>query len=321
MRECYFLVIIILCSLYTHSTDEAPAGYRGLASSWALIPSRSLAGLHYIFKGYEEFEEKGIVKVSGPVMEITNGKGMETKVYSEGYLTEMDLEDFEEEQKLALSVFEATTRTGNSVGTAFLVGQDIVLTNRHVMGYSADSRKWECGKFAIKLNHREETIDCERVRFCSPQYDYCVIEMKKMESGASLGEEVKPLRLTNRVRNHQDILLLHIGNAAGLGIQASRGRGLKIKGGEFYHYAPTLGGSSGAPIINEKGEVIGINWGHTGANYIDDASFNRGVLSLTIFKELSKTHLKTLLDIKSFRFWHHRNKRHREVRLKSFEHL
>lgn len=295
--------------------EEKSDAYRGLASSWTIVPSRSLAGLHYLFKGYTEREDEGLVKVTGPVVEITNGDQLGAKIFKEGYSSEMDPEDFEEEQALAQSVFEATTRTGTSVGTAFLVGLNIVLTNRHVMAYTPSAKNWTCGKFSVKLNHKDERIDCEKVRWCSPKYDYCVIQIKAMANGLPVGAEVKPLRLTKKVRSDKDASLLHIGNAAGLGIQASSGRGLKIREGEFYHYAPTLGGSSGAPIFNDRREVIGINWAHTGENFIADTAFNRGVLAGAIFDELKTSQPKTLRDIKSFRSWYHRMFTHRQVKI------
>jgi hypothetical protein len=182
------------------------------------------------------------------------------------------------------------------------------------MAYSPQTKEKDCGKFGVRLNHREERVNCQKVRYCSSQYDFCVIELKKMSTGESVGREIRPLRLTDKSKTHPDTLLMHIGNAAGMGIQASRGRGLIVSGGEFYHYAPTLGGSSGAPILNERGEVVGINWGHTGGNYIGETSFNRGVLAKTIFEELLRHgYFKTIKDIKSFRSWLSRRKAHRRV--------
>ncbi|HXH29440.1 MAG TPA: serine protease [Bacteriovoracaceae bacterium] len=316
MKKSFLMPALICLLLYPKLSGEKET-YRGLASSWTRIPSRSLAGLHYVFKGFQAVDQRGFVKVTGPVVQITNGDQLGAKVFREGYVSEIDQHEFEEQQLLGSSVFEATTRTGTNVGTAFLVGPDLVLTNRHVMDLTAESREWPCGKFSIQLNHKDEKVGCRKVRYCSTRYDYCVVEMEKMSSGESIGFEVKPLRLTNKVKSDKDASLLHIGNAAGMGIQSSRGVGIKLSGGEFYHYAPTLGGSSGAPIFNDKREVIGINWGHTGGNFIDDAAFNRGVLSQTIYSELSRTHPHTLKDINSFKTWFYRNKGHRQVKIET----
>lgn len=317
MKEKALPLLLFFLITFPEVTQQNGDAYRGLASSWTIIPSRSLAGLHYIFKGYKIRDEDSLVKVTGPVVEITNGETLGAKVFREGYSSEVDEEDFEEEQMLGQSVFEATTGAGTNVGTAFLVGQNIVLTNRHVLALKAKAKSWECGKFSIKLNHKEEIVTCKRVRFCSNRYDYCAVEMEKMENELSLGAEIKPLRLSQKVKNDHDMRLLHIGNAAGLGLQASSGTGIKIERGEFYHYAPTLGGSSGAPIFNDRSEVVGINWGHTGGNYINEGAFNRGVLMKTIFNEMKSAAPRTLKEIKSFRSWFQRNSRHRNVKIES----
>lgn len=318
MKWTFCLPMILFLTFFTIPLDEGREGLRGLASAWNVIPSRSLSGLHYVFKGFEYNDDEGVVRVTGPVIEITNGEKAGSKLYPEGFSLEMDQEDFEEEQLLGQSIFQARSGDGTEVGTAFLVGRDVVLTNRHIMSIAPAAKKWECGKFSILLNHKEERVDCKRVRFCSSYHDYCVVEMHKMENGLSIGSEMRPLRLARHIRAGQDVSLLHIGNAGGLGLQASRGRGLRISAGEFFHFVPTLNGSSGAPLFDEKGQVIGINWGHTGSgNFVDDASFNRGVLSSTIFSELKKTHPYTLNEIKSFRSWYRRESKPRAVKVET----
>lgn len=304
---------------FTLSLDEGREGFRGLASSWNVIPSRSLSGLHYVFKGFEYQDDEGSVKVTGPVIEITQGEKGGSKIYQAGFSLEMDQEDFEEEQLLAQSIYQARSGTGTNVGTAFLVGRDVVLTNRHIMGISKEQEKWDCGEFSILLNHKGERVDCEKVRFCSSRYDFCVVQMKKMNNGLSLGAEMRPLRLARRVRPGNRVPLLHIGNAGGLGLQASRGQGLRISEGEFHHFVPTLNGSSGAPLFDEKGQVVGINWAHTGRDFVDEESFNRGVLSSTIYNELKKTHPYTLNEIKSFKTWLRREQNHRLVKVESID--
>lgn len=314
MKRTYFLVFfLILTPLKINDTREG----RGLASAWTVIPSRSLAGLHYVFKNFNYGEDNGLVRVTGPVVEITQGDKAGAKIYPEGYSLEMDQEDLEEEQLLAQSVFQAKSGSGKNVGTAFLVGKDVVLTNRHIMDIASDEKIWECGQFAILLNHKEEKVDCAKVRYCSSKFDYCVVQLKKMSNGISVGVEVRPLRLARSVQSRRDASLLHIGNAGGLGLQASRGSGIKVQEGEFHHYVPTLNGSSGAPLFDEKSQVIGLNWGHTGKDYVDDSSYNRGVLSNTIYKELKRTHPWTLNDIRSFKSWHRREYKHRDVKVLS----
>jgi S1-C subfamily serine protease len=317
MKRTYFLPVILFIISFSFSLGEGREGFRGLASAWNVIPSRSLSGLHYVFKGFQYNDAEGSVRVSGPVIEITQGIHAGSKVYPQGFSLDMDQEDFEEEQLLGQSIFQARSGTGTTVGTAFLVGRDLVLTNRHIMGIKASNKKWKCGEFAILLNHKEEKVSCEKVRYCSSRYDFCVVQMSKMTNGHFIGTEVRALRMARRVQTGQRVSLLHIGNAAGLGLQASRGQGVVISGGEFHHYVPTLGGSSGAPLIDEKGQVIGINWGHTGKDFVDDGAFNRGVLSSTIFNELKRTHPYTLTEIKSFKTWFRREKNHRHVKVES----
>ena len=47
------LTLLLFFSIFfPEIIQEDTSGHRGLASSWTIIPARSLAGLHYIFKGF-----------------------------------------------------------------------------------------------------------------------------------------------------------------------------------------------------------------------------------------------------------------------------
>jgi hypothetical protein len=74
MRTLALTCVASLLLFFSVSISEKKEGFRGLASSWNLIPSRSLSGLHYIFKGFAYNEERGTVLVTGPVIEITHGE-------------------------------------------------------------------------------------------------------------------------------------------------------------------------------------------------------------------------------------------------------
>src|SRR5688500_17799917 len=116
-----FLGLILFTILFSPGLLEKNHPFRGLASSWNIIPSQSLAGLYYLFKGYTVDPDNGLVRVSGPVVVMINGEKFGAKVHGEGFTAEIVDEDFEEETRLAHSVFESTTRLGTKVGTAFVV--------------------------------------------------------------------------------------------------------------------------------------------------------------------------------------------------------
>ena len=48
-----FLSLLLIMAIFPSDIEEKIFAYRGLANSWNMIPSRSLAGLHYIFKNFE----------------------------------------------------------------------------------------------------------------------------------------------------------------------------------------------------------------------------------------------------------------------------
>lgn len=66
MSKWLGIIVVILVVFLPQNSDELSHTYRGLPSSWTMIPSRSLAGLHYIFKGYKLNEAETLVRVWAP---------------------------------------------------------------------------------------------------------------------------------------------------------------------------------------------------------------------------------------------------------------
>ena len=194
---------------------------------------------------------------------------------------------YEFEKQLANSVFIATTGTGTSQGTAFLVGQDQVLTNKHVL-----ASENECRKFAVALNHKKETVTCKKVLHCSKTHDFCLIQMNPMKNEKLLGEEVQVLTFTRAIPKSKDMTII-IGNAYGMGIQAASYKGVVNLKADWGHFNRAFSGNSGSPLVNEFGEVLGIHYGRIGlspADYggPDDRMIGSAVKSATILKEIEK---------------------------------
>jgi hypothetical protein len=82
MKVRVFPFLLLTLLTFPAAIGENIDSYRGLASSWNIIPSRSLAGLHYIFKGYQIDEDESLAKVTGPVIQITSGETLGGQSFS-----------------------------------------------------------------------------------------------------------------------------------------------------------------------------------------------------------------------------------------------
>jgi hypothetical protein len=171
---------------------------------------------------------------------------------------DIPVKQFMQERESALSVFVATTGTGTSQGTAFLVGKNLVLTNKHVLASSK-----QCNKFGIDLNHVKEFVPCKEVLHCSNLHDFCLIKLETMKNGKEVGEEVKPLKFTSEKPTKETNTII-IGNALGMGIHAASYKGVHNLGKDWGHFNRAFSGNSGSPLLNEKGEILGIHYGRGG---------------------------------------------------------
>ena len=201
---------------------------------------------------------------------------------------------FELEKKISQSVFVATTGTGTYKGTAFLIGKNLVLTNKHVLASDKD-----CRKFGVNLNHVQEFVACKEVLYCSPKSDFCLVKLDSMKNGKEIGEEVAPLHFATVKPKSTDFSLI-VGNAQGVGIQSASYQGIRDLGVDWGHFNRAFSGNSGSPLLNAKGEILGIHYGRGGAagsvGGPNDRMIGMAVKSSTILSEIEGILYKELVQ-------------------------
>jgi S1-C subfamily serine protease len=156
-------------------------------------------------------------------------------------------------------------------GTAFSIGNNLLLTNLHVLDPNFQNTT-ECDDFEIK-NYEGEKFECKKVHYCDVEQDVCLIEMKnktktkrdclfcrgiKYDASLANGPSLKLSSVLPEMIAWDNTITTAIGNSAGLGIHYSQGRGLFLRAGQLRFYAPITTGNSGGPLLNESGKVIGI---------------------------------------------------------------
>ncbi|MCM0605655.1 MAG: trypsin-like peptidase domain-containing protein [Xanthomonadaceae bacterium] len=258
---------------------------------------------HLIFNHIQETEDPNWVNAGILVNNRVPGHStqyiiVETKpkVYER-----IPLAQHEFEKNIALSVFEATTGTGTSRGTAFLVGQDLVLTNMHIL-----ANKTKCLKFSIDLNHRSETVACKQVEYCDPVEDFCLVRMNSLASGKSIGEEVNPLTFTTETPIPEAIAFV-IGNAYGVGIQSASHSGTKTHRSTIAHCVRVFSGNSGSPVIGESGNVLGIHHARGFMNGLEcpkDRKMGLAVTSSKILKAIKDAKPEVYKELGFYRSSH-----------------
>lgn len=134
------------------------------------------------------------------------------------------------------------SRGGVSQGSGFVVGDEYVVTNRHVV---------ECGRATkLKLLVSQEIFDADGV-FFHPDKDIAVLRVPKLKGkDISLQFSKVPVKMNN--------LVYVLGNPKGVEGYFTKGNVRRLSGDKFFFDAIIAPGSSGSPVLDAQGRVVGL---------------------------------------------------------------
>ncbi|NER37562.1 MAG: trypsin-like peptidase domain-containing protein [Oscillatoria sp. SIO1A7] len=170
--------------------------------------------------------------------------------------------------KVARSVVYIGVRSveGNFSGTGFLVAQDLVLTNNHVIA-SAEIVANTLFRFNYEESFQGEAQSVSEYRgkaggifYTNPTLDYTLVEVEG-EPGQEWGW--LPLAAKNvRVNDRVNIIQHPLGQPKQISMQNNF---VQYVGGDAIQYVTsTMPGSSGSPVCNDNWEVVALH--HAGGN-------------------------------------------------------
>lgn len=160
-------------------------------------------------------------------------------------------------------------RAGLSQGSGFIISDDLVVTNRHVV---------ECGNVTkVKMLVSQEIFDVEGVYF-HPDKDLAILRVPKLD-----GKDIS-LRLAPANTVKMDNLVYVLGNPRSIEGYFSKGNIRLVRSDNFYFDAPIAHGSSGSPVIDSQGRVVGIET--TGTRLAGDRVFGGAIFSKEVGRML-----------------------------------
>jgi serine protease Do len=145
--------------------------------------------------------------------------------------------------QLTQKALQSTVRISPSIGehgSGFFVGENTVITNYHVIknNYSVSVEKFDGSTCKGSVGYREDSLD---------------LAIVKVDCTGT------PLKITNAVAVGQSVLA--VGNPSIYDFHVTRGI---VSGEKWQHVlfdASVYNGNSGGPLVNSRGEVIGVVMG------------------------------------------------------------
>ena len=167
-------------------------------------------------------------------------------------------------QDLVAKVNPQTVRikSGESVGSGFFIGgEKLILTNSHVVGL----------RETVQIVYSDNTMTTGKVIGRSGDIDVALIDVYQPNTLPT------PVAFCYGGKPEVGESVIAIGNPVGLGTTVTKGivsglRGAGI-GQQIQTDTPVNPGNSGGPLINNKGEVIGIVTSKLGGIGIDNIAF------------------------------------------------
>lgn len=145
-----------------------------------------------------------------------------------------------------------------AMGSGFLIGPNLIASNYHVIDKG--------NQYNVKLIGREKVYRVTKILAMDTVNDVALMRVEK-------GIEAQPLELGSSAQVEVGDKVFSVGNPAGLdgtfaqGIISAIRDNVSVKNSPhrirvFQYTAPTTRGSSGGPIINDRGQVIAVHkWG------------------------------------------------------------
>jgi tetratricopeptide (TPR) repeat protein len=155
------------------------------------------------------------------------------------------------------------------IGTGFFFSENgYGITNKHI--YDALNIKK-----AFILSGDGGEFEIENWYKMDEELDYAIFKVKKTSKST-----ITPLKISKDEISPGNNMCI-IGNPQGRLFTIKNGIISSVDNNKFEHSAPTAGGSSGSPILNEKGEVIGLH--HSGGKDKGQANFGTEIRKIPLY--------------------------------------